>query len=117
MTNISSSDAFGILGKWRDGTSQLHLSMRKADGSMDGALASIISVSDSEESVLAEIVVSEQKKKRLLDFREAFFSSGEPSDSAVFPEFAEGKWVSYLAVECPTGAMFLFAEGLSGIVE
>ena len=75
MINISSSDAFGILGKWRDGTSQLHLSMRKADGSMDGTPASIISVSDSEESVFAEIVVSEQKKKRLLDFREAFFSS------------------------------------------
>jgi hypothetical protein len=55
-------------------------------------------VSDSEESVLAEIVVSEQKKKCLLDFREASFSHGEPSDSAVFPEFAEGNWVSYLAV-------------------
>jgi len=72
MTNISSSEACGILGKWRDGTSQLHLSMRKADGSMDGTPASIISVSDSEESVLAEIVVSEQKKKHPSTFEKHF---------------------------------------------
>jgi len=117
MTNISSSDAFVILEKWRDGTSQVRLSMRNADGSVDGTPVSIISTSDSDESVLVEMLLSGQGEKCCLDFRDASFSQGDPSDSAVFPEFAEGRWVSYLVVEFPTGAMFAFAERLSWIVE
>jgi hypothetical protein len=82
MTNISSSDAFGILGKWRDGMSQLHLSMRKADGSMDGTPASIICLSDSEESVVAEIAVSEQKENHPSTFEKHF---SRPENLAFLP--------------------------------
>ena len=99
MTNISSADAFLIFAKWRDDKPQVQLSMHKPDGRSDGTPVSIISISENEESVFAEITLDGQKKECTLNFRGAVFSYGEPSDSAVFPEFAEGKWASYLDVE------------------
>lgn len=110
MMKISSAHAFLILGKWRDDKPQVQLSIHKSDGTADGTPVSIISISESEESILAEIVLDGQKKKCLLNFRGASFSYGEPADSAVFPEFAEGKWASYLDVECLSGTIYVFAE-------
>jgi len=114
MTNISSTDAFLIFARWRDGKQQVQLSIHKPDGKSDGSPVSIISISENEESVFAEIVLDREKKKCLLNFRGASFSYGEPGDSAVFPEFAEGKWSSYLDVRCPSGTLFIFAERFSG---
>ena len=110
MTNISSADAFLIFAKWRDDKSQVQLSIHKPDGMVAGTPVSIISISESEESISAEIVLDGQKKKCRLNFRGGSFSYGEPADSAIFPEFAEGKWASYLDVQCPSGTIFIFAE-------
>ncbi len=110
VMNISASEAFLMFGKWRDGKSPVQLSIRKADGSEQGSPVSIISTSEIDESVDAEIVANTQKQSCRLDLRGASFSYGEPAHSALYPEFAEGKWTSYLVVECPTGTMFLSAE-------
>jgi hypothetical protein len=110
MTKISSAEAFLIFAKWRDEKSQVQLSIRKPDGSSAGTPVSIISISGTKESVSAEIVLSGQKKKCLLDCRNASFSYGEPAEVAVFPEFAEGTWASYLVAECPSGTALVFAE-------
>jgi hypothetical protein len=37
-------------------------------------------------------------------------SFGVPSESAPFPEYAEGVWVSYLAVDFPDGSQAIFGE-------
>jgi hypothetical protein len=113
MTNISSADAFLIFAKWRDEKPHVQLSMHKSDGRSGGTPVSIISISENEESILAEIVLDGQKKQCRFDFRQATFSYGEPADSAVYPEFAEGKWSSYLDVACLSGALYVFAERLA----
>ncbi len=110
MTSISPADAFLIFARWRDGKPLVQHSMHKSDGKSGGTPVSIISISENEESVFAEIVLDGQEKKCLLNFKGASFSYGEPSDSAVFPEFAEGKWASYLDVTCPSGNLYVFAE-------
>ena len=109
MTSISSADAFLIFGKWRDNESQIQVSFRK-EGKSAGSPAGILEVFPKEESISALIVVDGQPAKWTGDFRRASFSYGEPKDTAAFPEFAEGKWASYLLVELPDGDSILFAE-------
>ncbi len=109
MISISSSEAFLILGKWRENNSQLQLTIRSA-GKTVGSPARITETSPSDESISALIVLDGQTQLCRLDFRGASFQYGEPSDSALFPEFAEGKWASYLLVEVPSGNVYFFAE-------
>jgi hypothetical protein len=113
MMNISSSEAFLIFAKWRDFKPQIQL-MRKPAGEVAGTPASIILISEKDESIDVEIVLNGQKTKCRFDLRGASFSYGEPADSAVFPEFAEGKWASYLDAQCPSGTLFIFAEREGG---
>jgi hypothetical protein len=109
MRNISSSDAFLILGKWRDKKSQLQISFA-GRGQLAGTPAVVIETSPQEETLSASIVASGQAAVWRCNLRGASFQYGEASDSAVFPEFAEGKWVSYLLAELPEGKTILFAE-------
>jgi hypothetical protein len=110
MKPISASDAFLIFEKWRDEQPQVHLSMRKKDGSSHGSSpVSIISTSEGDGTLDAQVVVDGKEQRWRVDWREASYLYGEPSDSAVYPEFVEGKWASYLVVDAPT-TMDLFAE-------
>jgi hypothetical protein len=110
MTNISPTDAFLMFAKWRDEKPQVQFCLRKVGSHMVSSPVSIFSISGNEERIDVEIVLNGQNQKCALDFRGASFSYGEPLDSAVFPEFAEKVWASYLSVDCPTGTQFLFAE-------
>lgn len=109
MTSISSSDAFLILGKWRDNKSQLQISLER-QGKSAGTPAVIIETSPNEEGISASIVASGQAALWRCNFRGASFQYGEAADSAAFPEFAEGRWVSYLLADMPDGGTVLFAE-------
>jgi len=110
MKPITVSDAFLIFAKWRDEQPQVHLSMRKKDASWQGGTpVSIIATSQSDGRVDVQVVVDGKEQPLRLDFRQASFLYGEPSDSAQYPEFAEGRWASYLVVDTPT-TMYLFSE-------
>lgn len=111
MKKLSSSDAFLILGKWRDEKSQVQINFLH-DGKQVGSPLEITEVSQGNEAVVATIVLNGQKTPCDFDFSGASFQYGEPLDTAPFPEFAEGKWESYLLIECPSGRSFLFAARL-----
>jgi hypothetical protein len=109
MMSISSSEAFLILGKWRDNKAQLQIGFFKP-GKNAGTPGVITDTSPKDETIEALIVVNGQTAKWRFPLRGASFQYGEPADSAVFPEFAEGKWSSYLVAELPDGNTILFAE-------
>ena len=110
MRNISTAEAFLIFAKWRDECSQIQLSIFEPNGKSHGTPFSISAVSEKDEEIAGEIVQSEEKRKCALRLRGSIFAYGEPSEDAVFPEFAEGKWASYIDAECPNGVRFVFAE-------
>ena len=114
MKSISLSDAFLMFAKWRDEKPRMRFCLRKKDSPFVGSPASIISTSESEERIDVEIILNGQNQKCGLNFRGASFSYGEPADSALFPEFAERVWASYLSVDCPSGTQFMFAERPEG---
>jgi hypothetical protein len=109
MKSISSDEAFLIFGMWRDNASQLQLNMRGARENISSP-AWITEISTIDFSVSGWIVADGQKAKCVFDFRDAVFEYGEPLDTAVYPEFAEGKWASYLLVTAPSGSTFFFTE-------
>jgi len=114
MTSLSSSEAFLIFGKWRDNESQLQIvffGFGKLVGSTPGVIKE---TSPNEESVAAFIVEKGQPAEWRVSLRGASFQYGEPLDSALYPELAEGKWASYLFVELPDGKSIFFAERFEG---
>jgi hypothetical protein len=109
MNEISSGVALWILDKWRLSKSQLQASIFR-DGKSQGTPATIEEISPGKEKILVSIEVSGQPAKWNLPVAGCRFSFGVPLEVAVFPEFAEGKWVSYLNIELPTGETVVFAE-------
>jgi hypothetical protein len=63
-----------------------------------------------ESKVSFVILEAGQKKEWRVSFEGCKFSFGVASECAVFPEFTEGKWVSYMAIEFPVGKQVLLAE-------
>lgn len=110
MVKISASEAFLIFGKWRDSKAQLQIGFFKLDGKTAGTPGVITEASPKEETISAVIVANGQEAGWRCSLRDASFQYGEPSDSAVYPEFAEGKWASYLSVELPDGNTVIFAD-------
>jgi hypothetical protein len=110
MEKISSAEAFLIFGKWRDEKSQVQLGISERNKLPRGTPAVITEISEQDETVDAVIVLNGQGQPCRLNFRGTSFQYGEPADSAGYPEFAEGKWVSYLHAVCPSGNEYVFAE-------
>ena len=111
MKNISSSDAFLMFRLWHDKQSPLQVQIRKSDGKGGSSPSRITETSESESAISALIVFAEQSQEWRIDFTGAKFSIGKPEDTAMFPEYAEGKWVRYLFVELPdNGTKYLFLE-------
>lgn len=112
MTSISSEEAFLIFGKWRDNKSQLQITFFKPKDEFppQSSPGIILNCPGNDERLSAAIVVNGQQHEWRVDLAGASFQYGEPSDSALFPELAEGKWASYLSVELHTGDLILFAE-------
>lgn len=110
MNEISSGVAFWILEKWRNMSVQLQLSYFSGS-SAQGSPAVISRISPMASKVSFVILDPDgQKKEWTLSFEYCKFSFGVAAECAVFPEFAEGKWVSYLAIELPNGKQILVAE-------
>jgi hypothetical protein len=99
MTSISSEEAFPILRKWLDDNSRLQIVFFRL-GKLIGSTPGLIKkASPNEESAIAFIVVDEQAREWHGNFRGVSSQYGEALDSALFPEYSEGKRVSYLFVE------------------
>jgi hypothetical protein len=109
MNEISSGVAFWIFDIWRQINAQLQASFFSGSESA-GSPAVIWRTSPMESKVSFVIFEAEQKKEWRVSFENCQFSFGVASESAVFPEFAEGKWVSYMAIEFPNGKRVLLAE-------
>jgi hypothetical protein len=112
MMNISFSEACLILAKWRDNKSQLQITFfkPKEDLPSQGSPGIILNCPGKDAIVSALIIIDGQQAEWRVNLEGASFQYGEPVDSAVFPEFAEGKWASYLSVELHTGDLITFAE-------
>jgi len=117
MTSISFSDAFLIFGKWRDNESQLQIRVSKPGKLAATPPGRILTCSPNEEKISLSIVVDRQNAIWDLPLAGASFQYGEPADSAVFPEFAERKWSSYLLAELTDGSSVLFAARSEWIEE
>jgi hypothetical protein len=109
MNEISSGVAFWIFDNWRRVNAQLQASFFSGSESA-GSPAVIWRTSPNENKVSFVIVEAGQKKEWKVSFEHCKFSFGVASECAVFPEFAEGKWVSYMAIEFPNGKRVLLAE-------
>jgi hypothetical protein len=109
MDRISPEDAFLIFAKWRDNKSRLQMNLL-GPGTSGSTPAMIVNVSPEEKTVEASIAAEGQPTLCSCSFREASFQYGEPSDTAIFPEYAEGKWSAYLLAELKEGKSVLFVE-------
>ena len=111
MNEISSGMAFWIFEIWRRMSTQLQLSYFGEWSDSIGSPAVIWHTSPISSKVSFVILdTAGQKREWKLSFGDCKFSFGVASECAVFPEFAEGKWVSYLSVELPNGKRILAAE-------
>lgn len=112
MMSISTSEAFLIFAKWRDQKSQLQIGFfrPKLNPRPVGSPGIILSCSEQHNSISAVILIDGQQNEWRVNLADAAFQYGEPADTAVFPEWAERKWQSYLSVELPTGDSVIFAE-------
>src|ERR1700693_3481162 len=109
MNEISSGAAFWILDKLRASNAQLQVSVYR-DEKPQGSPAIVLSTDPGSGKVLVSILEREQPAKWTIPLCGSKFSFGVPSEDAIFPEFAEGKWVSLLICDLPSGERIVFSE-------
>jgi hypothetical protein len=110
MTDISSGVAFWIFDAWRKVEAQLQVV--SINGALRASTPAVIWHTFPIASKISMVILLDdgQKREWELPLADAKFSFGTVGECAVFPEFAEGKWVSFLVADLPSGTQMLFAE-------
>jgi hypothetical protein len=110
MNEISSAVAFWILDAWRQLEAQLQVNAIRGISSQ-GSPAVVWRTSPNELKIsLVALAARGQKIEWNLDLHDCKFSFGTAADSTLYPEFSEGKWVSFLLAEWVGDKRLIFAQ-------
>jgi hypothetical protein len=110
MNEISSGIAFWIFDAWRRMSAQVQVETTKGIKS-GGSPGAIWRTSPNPFKISVVMLDTQgQKNEWVVPLEGCKFSFGVPLESAPFPEYAEGIWLSYLVVDFPDGAQTVFAE-------
>lgn len=108
MLPISSSDAFLILGKWRENDSHLHVAFFVA-GRRTTSPGWILDACEGSQSVLVLTITDGLPMKREVPLARAIFKF-EEQERRHYSESSDRIWSAYLYMEMPDGTSALFAE-------
>lgn len=111
MKEISRSVAFWIFDMWRKTAAQLQVDTIDPKSPSQGSPAVISRTLPNAAKVSMLAVTRDgQNVEWSIDMGNCRFFFGVTEECAPFPEFAEGKWVSFLSAQFPEEKSILFRE-------
>jgi hypothetical protein len=112
MSRISPEDAYLIFDKWREERTQLQFVMKRPPGVRAVNSAFVTNVLPQSSQVLISALVEDEYLNVAVNLTSAEYEYEDAN--AVLPEFAGGKWVSFLAANFPNGNRYVFGEKARG---